>query len=134
VDTTTSNSSGCASGVFQAGFGFDGLFNLHIAEFVGVKDIATIQALDKLAVFMPGDDSYSGMLANGGHRLLNRWNKLPFPQIVSTIPHFSYQFLLNVLILPKKIPNRNQGKSRAFRAATKKIRGGLVIPTETVVY
>jgi hypothetical protein len=37
---------------------FGGFFNLHVAELLGVKDLATIQALDKLAVFVPGDDSY----------------------------------------------------------------------------
>jgi hypothetical protein len=61
-----------ASDVFQAGFCFGGFFNLHVAELIGVKDLATIQALDKLAVFMPGDDSYLGMLANGCHRFWYR--------------------------------------------------------------
>jgi len=37
-------------------------FNLHIAKLFGVKDLATIQALDKFRVFVPGNDSYSGCL------------------------------------------------------------------------
>jgi hypothetical protein len=48
---------------------FSGFFNLHVAEFLGVKDLATLQALDKLCVFVPGNDSYPGMLAGGCHRL-----------------------------------------------------------------
>jgi hypothetical protein len=46
----------------------DGFFNLHVAEFVGVEDLATLQALDKLAVFVPGDDAYLGVFADACHR------------------------------------------------------------------
>jgi len=56
------------SNVFQVGLCFSGFFNLHIAELVGVKDVATIQAFNKLAVFMPGDDAYFRVLADGCHR------------------------------------------------------------------
>lgn len=47
---------------------FGGLFDLHVAEFFRVKDLATLQALDVLSVFVPGDDSYLGMSAGGCHR------------------------------------------------------------------
>ena len=43
-------------------FFIDGFFNLHIAKLFGVKDLATIQALDKFGVFVPGNDSYLGCL------------------------------------------------------------------------
>ncbi len=49
-------SSGMSSSVFG------GFFNLHIAKLFGVKDLATIQALDKFRVFVPGNDSYLGCL------------------------------------------------------------------------
>jgi hypothetical protein len=57
-----------ASGVFQAGFCFGGLFNLHIAKLFGVKDLATILALDKFAVIEPGNYAYPWVLTNGCHR------------------------------------------------------------------
>jgi hypothetical protein len=57
-----------ASGVFQAGFRFGGFFNLHVAKLFGVKDFATIQALDEFAVFVPGNDAYPGVFTGGCHR------------------------------------------------------------------
>ena len=47
---------------------FSGFFNLHVAELFGVKDLATLQAFDIFGVFVPGDDSYLGMFADGCHR------------------------------------------------------------------
>jgi hypothetical protein len=46
---------------------FGGLFNLHVAELLGVKDLATLQALDKFGVIVPGDNSHSGMFAGDRH-------------------------------------------------------------------
>jgi len=43
-------------------------FDLHIAELFGVKDLATLQALDKLGVFVPGNNTYFGVFADGCHR------------------------------------------------------------------
>jgi hypothetical protein len=47
---------------------FSGFFKLHVTKFVGVKDLATLQALDKLGVFVPGNDSNFRVFADGGHR------------------------------------------------------------------
>ena len=46
---------------------FGGFFNLHVPKLLGVKDLATLQALDKLGVFVPGNDTYPGVLADGCH-------------------------------------------------------------------
>ena len=46
---------------------FGGLFNLHIAELLGVKDFATLQAFDKFHVIMPGNDAYLRVFADGCH-------------------------------------------------------------------
>jgi len=35
----------------------------------GIKDFATLQALDKLRVFVSGNDSYPGVFAGGCHRI-----------------------------------------------------------------
>jgi hypothetical protein len=72
-----------ASGVFQAGFCFGGLFNLHVTKLFGVKDLATILALDIFSVIVPGNDAYSGVFAGGCHWSWCQWNKLLFRQIVS---------------------------------------------------
>ncbi len=45
-----------------------GFFDLHVAELFRVKDLATLQALDKLGVFVPGNDTYLWVLADGCHR------------------------------------------------------------------
>lgn len=47
--------------------GFSGFFDLHVSEFLRVENLATLQALDKFRVFLPGDDSYFGMSAGGRH-------------------------------------------------------------------
>ena len=75
-----------ASGVFQAGFRFGGFFNLHVAKLFGVKDFATIQALDEFRVFVPGNDAYPGVSAGGCHRSWILWEKYPSRKIV---PAFS---------------------------------------------
>ena len=72
-----------ASGVFQAGFWFGFFFNLHIAKLFGVKDLATILALDVFGVIVPGNYSYPGMLTNGCHRSWVRWENYSSRQIVS---------------------------------------------------
>jgi len=46
----------------------DGFFDLHVSKLFGVKDLATIHALDKLSVFVPGYDSYPGVFADDWHR------------------------------------------------------------------
>ena len=47
---------------------FGGFFNLHVTELFGVKNFATLQALDILGVFVPGNDSYPWVLAEVSHR------------------------------------------------------------------
>ena len=49
----------------------------------GIKDFATLQALDKFSVFVPGNDSYLGMFADGGHLSWIGCLKYSFRQIVS---------------------------------------------------
>lgn len=56
------------SGLVRNVLGFGGVFNLHIVEFFGIKDLATLQTLNKLSVFVPRDDSNLGMSAGGSHR------------------------------------------------------------------
>jgi hypothetical protein len=83
-----------ASGVFQAGSWFGGLFNLHVAKLFGVKDLATIQALDKLTVIVPGNDAYPGVFADGCHRSLYRWEKVLFPpNSIGIFPHLKTDFV-----------------------------------------
>jgi hypothetical protein len=62
---------------------FGGFFNLHVAELLGVKDLATLQALDKFCVFVPGNDTYPGVLAGGCHRFGIVGLNFSFRQIVA---------------------------------------------------
>lgn len=55
------------SGISFGLIGFDGLFDLHIAKFFRVKDLATFQALNKFNIVMPGDDTHIRVFAGGGH-------------------------------------------------------------------
>jgi hypothetical protein len=113
----------CASGVFQAGFWFGGFFNLHVTKLFGVKDLATILAFDKLAVFMPGNDAYPRVFAGCCHRSWYRWEKVLFPPdcigIFAHLETISVEFLNSFAI---------------FSGRKKKFIPGLVIPTEMVVY
>jgi hypothetical protein len=58
-------------------------FNRHVMKFLGIKDFAAFQALNKFCVFVPGDDSYPGVFANGRHRFAIREVWMLFPQIVA---------------------------------------------------
>ncbi len=49
-------------------FGLDGVLDLHVVKFFGVKDLATLQALDKLGVIVPGDNTHSWVFADRCHR------------------------------------------------------------------
>jgi hypothetical protein len=71
------------SEVVQGVLWFDGFFNLHVTELFGVKDFATLQALDIFSVFVPGNDSYLGMFADGGHLSWIGCLNYSFRQIVS---------------------------------------------------
>ena len=59
------------------------LFDRHVVKFLGVKDFAAFQALNKLCVFVSGDDSYPGVFANGRHRFAIRKSWMLFPPIVA---------------------------------------------------
>jgi hypothetical protein len=63
--------------VVRSVFGFSVLFKLHVSKFFGVKDFATLQALDKLGVFVPGNDSNPGVFAGGSHRFVEILKNLP---------------------------------------------------------
>jgi hypothetical protein len=54
--------------VFAVGFG-EGLFLFYgdVAKFCGIKDFAARLALNKLCVFLSGDDLDDGMFALGCH-------------------------------------------------------------------
>ena len=67
---------------------FDVFFNLHIAKLFGVKDFATLQALDILGVIVPGDDSYPGVFTNGCHLSQIGWNCYSFRKIVAGFASF----------------------------------------------
>jgi len=56
-----------ASAVFGHVFLFSRFLDLHVAELFGVKDLSTLQALNELGIFVPGNDSHSGMFAGGRH-------------------------------------------------------------------
>jgi hypothetical protein len=45
-----------------------GFFNGHVIKFFRIKDFTALKAFDELGVLVPGDDSYSRVLANGRHR------------------------------------------------------------------
>src|SRR5579859_3781753 len=55
------------------------LFNGHVFELAGFKNVATFLAFNKFSVFFARDDSHAGMLAGFLHRywfgrpLRNRW-------------------------------------------------------------
>jgi len=59
-----------ALGVIGKLFGASSIFNFHIAKFFRVEDLATLQALDKLCVVVPGDNPDLGVPAGGCHRSL----------------------------------------------------------------
>jgi len=46
------------------------VFDFHVVELFRVENLATLQALDKLGVVVPGDDPDLGMLAGCRHRSL----------------------------------------------------------------
>jgi hypothetical protein len=56
--------------VIWDGFLVSDLFNRHVLKLVGVKNFATLHALDVLGVVVPGDNSYPGMFAGGRHRIV----------------------------------------------------------------
>jgi hypothetical protein len=47
-----------------------GLFDIHIAEFAGIEDVAALDAFNKFGVFIARDDLHAGVLTLGGRCLL----------------------------------------------------------------
>jgi hypothetical protein len=75
---------------------FGRFFNLHVVKLFGVKDFATLQALDIFGVLVPGDDSYPGMFAGGCHRfIVGLIFQVLFPQIVAAFAAFSSVIFVN---------------------------------------
>jgi hypothetical protein len=75
----------------------DLFFNLHIAEFVGVKDLAAFQAFDILHVFLAGDDTDSGVFAGDRHLgFLTVLRRRPLRQIVSSLGPLSKWDLIKI--------------------------------------
>jgi hypothetical protein len=72
-------------GIVLQVFGSSRVFNLHIAKFFGIEDLATLQALDILSVVVPGNDPDLWVSAGGCHRSfslllprpLQSWNSRP---------------------------------------------------------
>lgn len=60
---------------------YSGLLNSDVFKFFRIKDFATLQALDKLNVVVPGDDSHLRVFAHGGHRDEFRWNGCSFRRL-----------------------------------------------------
>jgi hypothetical protein len=101
---------------------FSGFFNLHVPKLLGVKDLATLQALDELGVFVPGNDTYPGMLADGCHRF--GFGRASFRKIVAVFEPIWNGFLLNLCA----------GGEDSCRLEPKRFPAGLENPTEMVVY
>jgi hypothetical protein len=62
----------CGSGLVGKVVGPSRVFYFHIAKFFRVEDLATLQALDKLHVVVPGDDSDFRVSAGSCHRSLEQ--------------------------------------------------------------
>jgi hypothetical protein len=75
---------------------FSALFDLHVAELLGVKDLATLQALDILGVFVPGNDTYPWVLADGCHCFGVGSIKSSFRQIVAVFSTILNGYLLKL--------------------------------------
>ncbi|SPE18325.1 hypothetical protein SBA5_150059 [Candidatus Sulfotelmatomonas gaucii] len=65
-------------GIVREIFRSSRVFNLHIAKLFGIEDLATLQALNKLAVIVPGNDPDLGVSAGGCHRSQGLLNLQPF--------------------------------------------------------
>jgi len=124
--TIAPNNCPCCAGLFvvQSFLRFSGFFNLHIAELLGVKDLATLHALDILGVFVPGNDTYLGVLADGCHRFGFVKVNFSFRKIVAVFSTIWKGFLVNLSFSVQILPPRPQNDSGA----------GLEIPTDLVVY
>ena len=48
-------------------FCFGGFLNLHVAELIGVENLAAFHAFNILDVFLAGDDTDFGVFAGGVH-------------------------------------------------------------------
>ena len=73
--------------MFRLGFfRLDGLFDLHVVEFLGIEDFATLQALDKFCIIMPGHNTNSWMFASRCHGFSSIGSDRSHPQ---SIPHQS---------------------------------------------
>ena len=53
--------------VFQVLLLLGGFLDRHVVKFFGIKDIATLQALNILGILVSGNNSNSGMFAGGSH-------------------------------------------------------------------
>jgi hypothetical protein len=104
--------------------GIDGVFKLHIPKFFGVKNFATLQALDKLGVFVPGDNTYLRVFADGCHLSFYRLIELLFPQdCIGLLHNLKPESAESLHFRPFFYVHRPNDRQ-----------AGLEIPTETVVY
>ena len=92
--------------VVQGFLRFSGFFNLHIAKLLGVKDLATLQALDIFGVFVPGNDTYLGVLADCCHRFGFVKVNYSFRKIVAVFSTIWNGFLVNLSSWTQFLPSR----------------------------
>ena len=88
---------------------FSGFFDLHVPKLLGVKDFATLQALDKFGVFVPGNDTYPGVLADGCHRF--GFGRASFRKIVAVFELIWNGFLLNLCTRTKILTGQSRNDS-----------------------
>jgi len=93
-------------GIFRNALCFGGVFDLHVAELLGVKNLATLQTLDKLHVFVPGDDSNLGMSAGGSHRSRFSFEIVLLPPDCSRFSSNAKAHLFESSIGPNNFPFR----------------------------
>jgi len=80
------------------------LFNLHIAEFVGVEDFAAFHAFDVLRIFSAGDDTDSRVLAGTRHfGFLTVSRRGPLRPIVSSLGSLANRDLIKNCRLSSQI-------------------------------
>jgi hypothetical protein len=104
-----------------------GLFDFHVAELVGVKNFATLLALDEFSVFVPGNDAYLGVFAEGCHLFRVGVDSAFLPPECSGLSNNIKRNELDICSIFPRSEDFSRGWNQIGCA-------GLEIPTETVVY
>lgn len=89
-----------------------GFFDGDILKLIRIKDFTTFQAFDELGVVVPGDDSYTRVLAGNWHRDRIRRRNVLLPQIVARFwLNASNKMLIGLHddpVLPQAVPKRRR--------------------------